>query len=169
MSAVLCAVDVGYGESEARAACVVFRHWEDESPAEERVVTIASPAEYVPGAFYKRELPCIERVLAEVRAPIDVVIIDGYVFLDEQGRPGLGARLHEALGGSVVVVGVAKTSFAGSSHAIAVKRGKSEKPLFVTAIGIPPDVAARHVASMHGESRIPTLLRRVDRSSRGAR
>jgi deoxyribonuclease V len=165
---VLACVDVGYAERDARAACVVFARWEDEAPAEEHVVEIDDPAPYVPGEFYKRELPCLLRVLELVRAPLEVIVIDGYVTLDPEGRPGLGARLFEALGGSTAIVGVAKTSFATATHAVAVKRGRSEKPIFVTARGLSEATAAAYVERMHGDSRIPTLLRRVDRLSRGS-
>ncbi len=97
-----------------------------------------------------------------------MVVIDGYVWLSEDRRPGLGARLFEALGGSVVVVGVAKTGFAGSAFAEPVLRGDSAKPLYVTAAGVEASVAAGWIRGMHGEYRVPTLLRRVDRLCRDA-
>ncbi|UQA62712.1 endonuclease V [Polyangium aurulentum] len=165
---MLAAVDVSYGEREAVAACVVFGAWEDATGAHELTARIDSPEPYVPGAFYKRELPCILAVLAKVGEPLEVVVVDGYVWLSGEGRKGLGAHLFEALGGRVVVVGVAKTGFAGASHAIAVLRGKSEKPLHVTAAGVPVETAASWVARMHGKDRMPTLLRRVDRLCRDA-
>jgi len=168
---VFAAVDVGYGESEARAACVLFEAWSDDKPREEIVETILDPAPYEPGSFYKRELPCLMRVLERARrerAELEAIVIDGYVTLDPAGKPGLGQRLHEALEGRVAIVGVAKTSFAGATHALEVRRGKSEKPLFITASGMDVKLAAAAISRMHGPSRIPTLLRRVDLLSRGA-
>jgi deoxyribonuclease V len=73
--------------------------------------------------------------------------------------------LHEALGGAVPVVGVAKTRFA-SAAAVDVVRGDSQKPLFVTAAGVDVEWAAEQVKRMHGPYRIPTLLKRVDQLCR---
>ena len=164
---MIAALDVSYGERGAASACVLFHDFAD--PAEDRALVEAIPevAPYEPGAFYRRELPCLLAVLRRVEAPIALVIVDGYVWLPE-GKPGLGAHLFEALGREVPVVGVAKTSFAGSGFAVPVLRGESTRPLFVTAAGVEPALAGGWIASMHGEHRIPTLLRRVDRLCRDA-
>lgn len=116
---------------------------------------------------YRRELPYLLEVLARIEQPdaLNIVVVDGFVWLGPQ-RPGLGARLHEALGGRVAVVGVAKTAFQGAPVE-EVQRGTSKKPLYVTAIGLDPQLAAAGVHDMHGEHRIPTLLRQVDRIARG--
>lgn len=95
------------------------------------------------------------------------VIIDGYVWLGA-GRPGLGAHLHQALGQRTPVIGVAKRRFHGAGDAVAILRGTSQVPLFVTAVGIDVAEAAAGVQRMHGAHRIPTLLKRVDRLSRDA-
>ena len=107
-------------------------------------------------------------ILAEVTAAtpgltLTTVVVDGYVTLDEHGTPGLGGHLHAALGERVAVIGVAKTSFRGSGFATPVLRGTSARPLWVTAMGTAVEPAARRVAAMHGEHRIPTLLGLVDR------
>jgi deoxyribonuclease V len=162
-------VDVHYGATDATAACVLFRQWREEAAERELVVHVPAPPPYEPGAFYRRELPCLVSVLEPVRASLDLVLVDGYVWLDAHRRKGLGAHLHEALGGSVPVIGVAKTAFAGSDFAVAVLRGTSKRPLYVTAAGIDAEVAATHVRGMHGDDRIPTLLARVDRLARDAR
>jgi deoxyribonuclease V len=109
-------------------------------------------------------LPHLLKVLAEVREPLEAVVIDGYVWLGEE-KAGLGAHLYEALGRSVPVIGVAKTAF-HSSLAVPVLRGQSQRPLFVTAVGVDASAAAECVRRMHGPSRIPTLLNRVDRLCR---
>ena len=160
----LC-VDVHYADDGARAAGVGFVAWTDAEPALEIVRGSTSPpAPYEPGQFYKRELPHILAVLAEAPRPLDLVIIDGQVWLDA-GRPGLGAHLHEAA--RVPVVGVAKSAFR-EGVAVPVRRGGSARPLYVSAAGIDPAVAAERVREMHGEHRIPTLLKRVDRLARGS-
>ncbi|WP_208722404.1 endonuclease V [Amycolatopsis thermoflava] len=78
--------------------------------------------------------------------------------------PGIAAPADEEFG--VPVIGVAKTAFRSATHAIPVLRGKSVRPLQVTAIGLAPDEAARIVRTMAGPHRLPDALRRVDRLSR---
>jgi deoxyribonuclease V len=159
--------DVHYVGDGATAASIVAAEWSDPAPLEEHIATVPSVKPYRPGAFFERELPCLVQVLALVTVPLQVVVVDGYVDLDETGAPGLGARLHTALGGRVAVVGVAKTSFRGATFATSVLRGNSRTPLYVTARGIATTEAARLVQGMHGSHRIPTLLARVDHLARG--
>jgi deoxyribonuclease V len=167
MTRQIACVDVGYRGGRAVAACVLFGSWEDVRPAGEVTAEIAHVEPYVPGAFYKRELPCLLAVLEQVRVPLRAVLIDGYVWLSA-GRPGLGAHLYESLGRRAPVVGVAKTAFRGNTEAVSVLRGQSARPLYVTAAGMPASEAAVRVRAMHGRGRIPTLLACVDRLSRRA-
>ena len=168
---MLACLDVDYREAGVTAACVGFESWSDELARIEIVVRAPGrPAAYQPGAFYERELPYLLAVLDRM-PPLELVIVDAYVWLGPD-QPGLGKRLHDARG-SAPVVGVAKTRFAGADAAtgpsgvVELRRGDSDRPLYVTAAGIDPAAAARHVASMHGEYRIPTLLRRADALARG--
>jgi len=164
---MIVAVDVDYRDHEVVAAAVGFAAWTDEHAVVEVAVTSdAPPAPYEPGRFYLRELPHIRAALALVVppvAPLGAIIVDGYVWLGADR--GLGAHLYDALEHTVPVIGVAKTQFAGAT-AIEVIRGASARPLYVTAIGIDAATAAAHVRDMHGEHRIPTLLRHVDRLAR---
>jgi deoxyribonuclease V len=165
---MLAALDVCYGARGAAAACVLFQRWNDPAEAEHLVAHVADVAPYEPGAFYKRELPCLLAALAMVRAPLEAIAIDGYVWLSAEGRPGLGAHLFEALHQCIPVVGVAKTTFAGAAFAEPVTRGGSARPLLVTAAGVDAAVAAGWIRTMHGPHRIPTLLKRADRLCRDA-
>jgi deoxyribonuclease V len=122
---------------------------------------------YEPGQFFRRELPCLLSVLRKL-PPVEVVIIDGYVWLGGSDMPGLGAHLYQALGGRTAVIGVAKTIFKGAEAVCEVFRGKSKRPLFITVAGMSQECAAEHVRSMHGPYRIPTLLKRVDELSKRA-
>jgi deoxyribonuclease V len=167
---VIVCVDVDYRETAVVTACVGFEAWTDEAAAHELVVRSSEPAvAYAPGRFFERELPYLRAALEQfVHAPsvartIDVVVIDGYVWL-APGHRGLGAHLHAAI--DRPVVGVAKTSYL-SAEAIEVVRGASARPLYVTAEGIDPRLAAEHVKAMHGPFRIPTHLKRADSLARG--
>lgn len=155
-----------YHDHGATAACVVIRDWVDGDSISEHVTHIERVEPYVPGQFYRRELPCIFKVLDELSPPPAVVVIDGYVWLDADGRPGLGAHLYDTLDQQVPVVGVAKTAFRDASHAVAVLRGRSNRPIYVTAAGMPSDDAADLVRRMAGEHRLPSVLGRVDRLAR---
>jgi deoxyribonuclease V len=164
---MIAGVDVDYrATGGAVAACVLFRGWQDPAPAEEWTERIAEVLPYEPGAFYRRELPCLLKVLSRAAA-LSAVVVDGYVWLDGQGRPGLGAHLFEALSQKVPVIGVAKTAFAGASLAVPVVRGQSQKPLYVSAAGMEAGRAAECIEKMHGEFRLPALLKRVDGLCRG--
>lgn len=166
---MLTCVDVHYGsvpDSGAVTACLGFADWSAEQSSAELVHHSAlAIADYESGSFYKRELPLILEALVQCRHAVDLLVIDGYVWLGPS-RPGLGMHLYEALKQRVPVVGVAKRPF-HESPAIGVLRGDSRQPLFVTAVGIEPVLAAKHVQGMHGEHRLPTLLKRVDGLARG--
>jgi len=158
-------VDVDYRGTRAVAAGIAFRDWLDDSGVVERVVTVSDIQPYQPGQFFIRELPCLLAVL-RVLPPLQIVLIDAYVWL-EQNRPGLGAHLYDSLDGRVSVIGVAKTRYLGAGSVQEIARGKSRRPLYISAIGMSVRQAAEHVYSMSGLYRIPTLLKRVDLLSRG--
>jgi deoxyribonuclease V len=163
---VLACVDVDYRADEAVAACLVFAEVHAAAALVEEVARVPIAAEYQPGELYRRELPALLAVLQKISQPLTTVFVDGHVWLGPQ-RPGLGARLYEALGGKTVVIGVAKHTFLGAP-AVEVLRGKSRTPLFVTAAGITAEDAAKVVAAMHGPYRLPTLLKAVDSLARRA-
>lgn len=166
---MLACVDADYAGGSTRSACVTFEEWDSENARHEIVVSVDGiPADYEPGELWRRELPGILGALSRVPSPLATILVDAYVTLDPGGHPGLGARLHDALGGRIPVVGVAKSRFRTATMAIPVLRGSSRTPLWITAVGLDPVAAAAGVARMHGPHRIPTLLRRVDRLARGS-
>jgi deoxyribonuclease V len=162
----LAFLDVHYFAERARAACVVASCWSADVALESQRCWVDDIAPYVPGRFYERELPPLLAVLGLVTTRVQTLIVDSYVELTDSGAPGLGAHLYEHFHGRYAVVGIAKTAFRGSSFAVPVRRGGSERPLYVTARGVDPQEAAREVAGMHGKHRIPTLLKLVDRLAR---
>jgi deoxyribonuclease V len=159
---VIACVDVYYRDPEALAACVLFKDWSDAESCEAFTERIPSIQPYHPGQFYKRELPCLLAVLGKVPGTLDVVVVDGYVWLGDETTPGLGAHLYEALGRKIAVIGVAKSHFHRATAAQPVLRGESERPLFVSAVGLDRNQACGYIQSMHGAYRIPTLLKQVD-------
>lgn len=159
---MIACVDVDYQDAGVTAAAVGFTAWTDALAAIEVVVRSPGPAPaYQPGAFFARELPYLTGVLDRL-PPLALILVDAYVTLADD-RPGLGAHLHAARG--VPVIGVAKTRFAGAAALEVVRAGT--RPLYVTAIGVDPALAAAHIAAMHGEFRIPTLVKRADTLARG--
>jgi len=168
----IACIDVGYTRSEsdpttAIAACVVINDWSDAASFSEYVVNVDAVRDYQPGQFYLRELPCIKAVLSEVPTPPSCIVIDGYVWLDGQDHPGLGKYLYDALNQTAPVIGVAKNPFKQSLHAHELCRGGSTRPLYITSVGIPIIQAASNIAAMDGPHRFPSILKRVDRLSRG--
>jgi deoxyribonuclease V len=163
--AVAAAVDVCYlPGGGARAGAALAADTQFTAVVAERSAVVAEVAPYEPGGFYRRELPPIRAVL-EGLAGLRLLIVDGYVDLDPGGRMGLGAHAHAEFG--VPVVGVAKTRFAAATHAVAVLRGGSARPLFVTAAGLPAAQAADLIRHMPGHFRLPDALRRADAVARG--
>lgn len=130
----------------------------------EKTALVPAVAPYQSGEFYRRELPPLRAVLADVSG-ICLLIVDGYVDLDPNGRPGLGAYAHAEFG--VPVIGVAKARFLSAVHAVPILRGNSARPLFITATGMPLPEAAELVRAMNGKFRLPDALRRVDALARG--
>ena len=165
---MIIALDVHYTANGAKAVAVLFNQM-DSKPVE--VITTAIPhvEEYIPGQFYKRELPCLLQVLNKIDfSDLELLIIDGYVYTDNNHSPGLGAHLWEAINRKTPVAGVAKTRFAGNSQLCTeVYRGTSKNPLFISAIGIDMDEVAGLIKTMHGENRIPTILKTLDQHTKG--
>lgn len=165
---MILAVDVQYRDNTGFCAGVLFDAWTSGEAAATLVSSTPDVGEYVPGEFYKRELPCILNLLEHVHEPLEYIVIDGFVFLDGESRPGLGKHLYDALQGSIPVIGVAKSTFAGMDDSCKVFHGGSGRPLYVTAIGCAAEHARQAVAMMHGAYRLPTMLKAVDQLCRQA-
>jgi deoxyribonuclease V len=159
-------MDVHYSGSRAVGACVLFESWDSAESSAEVTECIKEVQPYKPGRFYERDLPVLLAVLDKVRAPLDMVVVDGYVWLSDGATPGLGAKLYQALNEKVPVIGVAKNRLVAGAEASLVYRGRSRRPLYVTAAGIGRESAAARIRKMHGGYRIPTLLKHADRLCR---
>ena len=185
---MILAFDAHYDPARSCLAAAGIADWAAAEINHVRRWEFGPAADYQPGSFYLRELPLLAAALvdyglqvnsdrAAVRsrggpppgAPVvpspTAIIIDGYVTLNAEGRPGLGKYLYGALGGSVPVVGVAKNYFR-DTHAERVLRGGSSKPLFVTALGMDAAEAAGCIHKLAGPYRIPELLKTADQLAR---
>jgi deoxyribonuclease V len=167
-AAPIAILDAAYACNASGVACVVADAWTASTARTEISRRFAgAPAAYVPGEFYKRELPLLQAMIGGLSLRPAAIVIDGYVWLGAD-TPGLGGHLFQALRPAIPVIGVAKTQFRGDTWSTPVCRGNSRWPLYVTAAGGDAAAAAALVAGMHGLHRIPTLLQRADRLARAA-
>ena len=159
-------LDVHYGRETASAACLVFEDWQDDRPLEIIQSIQPVPGPYWAGSFFVRELPCLLAVLQKTSGTFETLVIDGYVHLKPENGKGLGMHLYESLACVPKVVGIAKNPLKIADRFLPVLRGKSKKPLYVSAQGCPLNLAQGWVQEMHGPYRLPTLLRLTDRAAR---
>lgn len=165
---MIYAFDTFYFEGKAKTIGVGFESWTDEKPTIVFDEIRADIQEYESGSFYKRELPCILSLLDKIALKKgDLIIVDGFVLLSDDQKLGLGGYLYKALKGIYPIIGVAKNDFVGLNKLQRkVLRGESKKPLYITSLGIDLEEAAKDIKSMHGEFRMPTLLKIVDQLTR---
>ncbi len=165
---MIVAVDVHYKENYAKTVLFIFEDWTSESYIECIEIKTTEISDYIPGEFYKRELPCLLEGLKKVDLNIiEVIIVDGYIYVDNENNVGLGGHLYHSLEQKIPVVGVAKTKFANNSKTVVeVFRGESKNPLYVSAIGISKEQAAQQVQQMFGDFRLPHLLKVMDQKTK---
>lgn len=165
---MILALDVHYDGAVSRSAGVMVSDFAAGTPSATYIhETTVEAEDYVPGEFYKRELPLLLAILDQIDVSLCHIIVDGYVWLGDN-KPGLGAHLHSAIGETTPVIGVAKNRFRGDDWSYPILRGQSDRPVYLTSAGIAIQSAAAQVQSMHGGFRIPTLLKKVDQLARGA-
>ena len=164
--AVILATDVHYEGESARAAGVLFSAFTDSEPLHTEVREQTGFGEYAAGEFFRRELPCILPLITEIheRVGLSAIVVDGYVDLGPS-HPGLGRYVFDALGGTVRIIGVAKSDYRGAPSR-SLYRGESKRALYITCTG-DVDEATREIASMSGAFRLPALLKHVDQLARG--
>lgn len=161
---MILAIDVHYKEKYAKAVAILF-HWEDEKPKEIITTIINEVAEYESGQFYKRELPCILKLLKKIDlSVIDIIIVDGHVFISNDRTFGLGGYLFKSLNEIIPIIGVAKKSLINTENvSFPLLRGESKTPLYISSVGIEIDYALKKINKMKGKYRIPVLLKELDR------
>ena len=160
---MLLALDVHYKADYAKTVGLLF-DWEDAEPKSTVITQTTEVEEYIPGQFYKRELPCLLQAIDQVDlANLEAIIVDGHVYIDNKGGHGLGGYLWEALDQKIPIIGVAKRAFhANEKMTIPVLRGGSKNALYVSAVGTDLSTAANQIKKMHGDFRMPAILQILD-------
>lgn len=163
-------LDVFYNDigepSTAKVSGIRFQGTEQNEILSEHIVTVDNVAPYESGQFYKREMPCLLALLEKIDDPYDVIIIDGYVFLDGVSKPGLGKYLYDSLAVKKPIIGIAKNHFYDITEDYAVWRGISKHPVYVTSVGMAVNKAKSLVASLADQYRIPHIVTAVDQLGR---
>jgi len=160
------AVDVYYRNESAATALVEFQDFSSCTVLKTLFRETEISAPYIPGKFYLRELPCILNILEHSDNHYQMIVIDGYVFLKEPVRYGLGGHLARAIDYETIIIGVAKNYLRMAERFAVVKRGKSSRPLYVSAFNMETEAAGLLIKEMHGENRIPCILKLADQISR---
>ncbi len=111
-------------------------------------------------------MPCLLKLINKIKEPFDVIIIDGYVYLDGKDKAGLGKYLYDELPSKKPIIGIAKTHFHGIASEYAVYRGISKHPLYVTCVDFDVDIAKNLVKNLQGCHRVPDIIKMVDGLSR---
>lgn len=161
----ILAIDVKYYDKEYKICGVLFHKWEDKEP--DKILTLKvhkSPNEYIPGQFYKRELPAIMEFLNHYKLHPNWLIVDGFSLLkDNNGnyKDGLGNYVqHELIENNYLtnVIGIAKSNFCKTNEvSYSIYRGNSKNPIYVQGTGYPEDIK-----NMYGSYRIPEMLKICD-------
>lgn len=161
-------IDVSYQDNNAKVVGGFFENWNDEKFIKVSQKIVNNIKEYISGEFYKRELPCILEFLNDYDInEIELIIIDGFVFLNDDNKQGLGGYLFESLDKRIPVIGVAKTSFHNNNkNVIDVLRGNSKKPLYISSIGIELLKASDLIKNMFGNNRMPNIIKQIDTQTR---
>jgi deoxyribonuclease V len=152
-------VAVHFDGAQANAAAVAFDAWDAAEATKTCVSRIAHVEKAVRGELDLRELPCVMQLLREHSLAPELILMDGFVHLDADETPGLGQYLHQALGGTVPIVGASKKSQPGLSVQCEVMREEEAPPLFVTCAGMDIGAAKARLRAMHGRKRVPTLMK----------
>lgn len=170
---MILAFDTYYYDNKAKTVAIAFENWTDPKPTHIFSEILENIADYEPGAFYKRELPCIISLLQVINndetmdQSIEAIIVDGFVYLDDDQKLGLGGYLAAYLSHKIPIIGVAKSDFRGIERLKqSLLRGESLNPLFITSFGIDLSTATSLIKKMEGQYRMPTLLKLLDTTTK---
>ncbi len=172
------AIDAYYVGNTCHVVGGIFNKWRDEHVSKFIYADIKVDSEYIPGEFYKRELPGILKLLEQIDLnEFDTIIVDGYVYLYDENEPdgrmyksGLGKMLHYVIRDSypkIKIIGIAKTLYGDKPNLYGkCYRGLSSKPLFITTDDLYYTLKSKrligYIQRMAGNYRIPTIIKEVD-------
>lgn len=154
------------GQTTAKVSGIRFTGIEKIEVLSGHTTVVNDVAPYQSGQFYKREMPCLLDLIKQIDEPFDIIIIDGYVFLDGINKAGLGKYLYDNLTVKQPIIGIAKNQFYEISDDYAVWRGISKHPLYVTSTGVNIIEAKSLVTRLEGKHRLPNIVNQVDRLGR---
>lgn len=166
---MVLAIDTYYLPEEAHTVGVIF---ELGCSYPHDIIKSILPSDkyssYIPGEFYKRELPPILDLLRKISLNgIEYIIIDGYILLkDNDGniKDGLGMHLSKALNGKhPPIIGVAKSNYCRTKEISYCKLSH----LFIQGYPISNNIAGNIIKSMSwGVGNLPTILQTLDKETK---
>lgn len=173
--------DVFYNEelNSAHIAAIAISDWSSDTIIKSwEIDKNGIDCEYIPGQFYKREMPCLIDLWKQIddndKSQISTIIVDGFYDI-WNGKSGLGHHFHDWLtenGYDVEVVGIAKSPCRETSEfTLPVyrteesKTSKCRSALWVNGSNMSNDYQTK-VLNMSGKYRIPTMIKAVDKLSR---
>jgi deoxyinosine 3'endonuclease (endonuclease V) len=173
------AIDSYYqDESICKTVGVIFNSWTDTEPEKEIECLTSNFEPYIPGEFYKRELPGILELLKQVNLEeFDTIIVDSFLeLIDKESntrKPGLGLHLADNLAKTgqlhkgLNIIGVAKSKFGKTGKiSTAIYRGESKKPLWIQSLNKSNLDAGELIKNMAGPYRLPALLKILDKRTK---
>ncbi len=146
---------------------MAFDDWDAAEAARNftsRVAPVDPPVRSPPGAV---ELAGVLHLLREHALQPELIVIDGPVHLDAAEKPAWGRQLFDVLGGRTAVIGISTPTTSGLSAQFEVWRDAEARPLIVTCVGIDLGAAKVRLRTMHGQRRVPTLMKLAIRLARG--
>ena len=162
-----------YSETDCYTVGFVFSHWNSKRPDYILESTVTEFSPYIPGEFYKRELPGILSIVQKVNLrEFDTIILDGFTnLIDNSGDfiPGLGERLESeiTIHNNLSIIGVAKTLFGKSDlYSYPLYRGSAKNPLWISITSgssIDLNTAYNRINSMYGDNKLPDILKQLDK------
>ncbi len=100
---MILAFDSYYFENKAKTVCLSFESWTEDKKFKVYSEIISDVEAYTSGEFYKRELPCILSLLKTLDyLKAEAIVVDGFVFLDDEEKLGLGGYLYKELDSKLV-------------------------------------------------------------------
>lgn len=159
-----------YSDIDCYTVGISFDTWEQSTPTCIRSCHTSGFSPYVPGEFYKRELPGILGIIQLFDTNPDIIVVDSFITLEDMDgniKEGLGAHLLDSLNYSPIIVGVAKSMYCRCNEiSLPLRRGNAINPIWIQGLGCTNEEALSFISRMHGVYRIPDLLKLLDKETK---